>query len=119
MRGSSKPQKSNDRDHLTSALSTAIEGFNLAKEVINITPAKAAFGSVTIILTMIRVRSSPLQSPLTALKYAQDSRLNEEEYIKLRIACAEVCITLSRGMNGKYLEDLNQSVSEAIVQLTM
>lgn len=118
MRGSSKPQKSNDRDHLTSALSTAIEGFNLAKEVINIAPAKAAFGSVTIILTMIRVRSSPLQSPLTALKYAQDSRLNEEEYIKLGIACAEVCIALSRGMNGKRLEDLNQSVSEAIVQLT-
>jgi hypothetical protein len=52
------------------------------------------------------------------LKYAQDSRLNEEEYVKLGIACADVCIALSRGMKGKRLEDLNQSVSEAIVQLT-
>jgi len=118
MRGSSKPQRSNDRDHSTSALNTAIEGFNLAKEVINIAPAKAAFGSVSIILTMIRVRSSRLQSALTTLKHVQDSRLNEEEYIKLGIACAEVCIALSRGVNGKRLEELNQSVSEAIVQLT-
>lgn len=119
MRGSSKPQRSNDQDHSTFALNTAIEGFNLAKEVMNIAPAKAAFGSVSIILTMIRVRSSRLQSPLAALNYVQDSRLNEEEYIKLGIAYAQVCIALSRGANGKHLEDLNQSVSEAIVQLTM
>jgi hypothetical protein len=99
-------------------LSTAIEGFNLAKEVVNIAPAKAAFGSVSIILTMIRVRCSCSPSSLSTLKHAQDSRLNEEEYVKLGIACAEVCIALSRGMNGKRLEDLNQSVSEAIVQLT-
>lgn len=118
MQGSSKPQRSNDQDNLTSALSTAIEGFNLAKEVMNIAPAKAAFGSVSIILTMVRVRCGFPESSLSVLKYIQDSRLNEEDYIKLGIACAEVCIALSRGMNGRRLEDLNRSVSEAIVQLT-
>jgi hypothetical protein len=33
----------------------AIEGMNLAKEVTSMTPAKAVFGSVSIILTVIRV----------------------------------------------------------------
>jgi len=39
-----------------SSLNVAIEALNLAKEVSTITPAKAVFGSVSIILTMIRVR---------------------------------------------------------------
>jgi len=39
-----------------SSLNVAIDIVNLAKEVSNVTPATAAFGSVTILLTMIRVR---------------------------------------------------------------
>lgn len=116
MEESSQPQSPDSQDHLVSALSTAIEGFNLAKEVM--TPAKAAFGSVSVILTMIRVRSNRPQSFISKLKHVQGSMLNEEDYIRLGIACADVCIALSRGMNGKRLADLNQSVSEAIVQLT-
>jgi hypothetical protein len=45
------------RESTTSALNAAIETLNLAKEVSSITPAKAVFGSVSIILTMIRVSS--------------------------------------------------------------
>ena len=118
MEESSQPQSPDSQDHLVSALSTAIEGFNLAKEVMSIAPAKAAFGSVSVILTMIRVCSNRPQSFISKLKHVQGSMLNEEDYIRLGIACADVCITLSRGMNGKRLADLNQSVSEAIVQLT-
>jgi len=40
-----------------SSLNVAIEVLNLAKEVSDITPAKAAFGSVSVLLTMVRVRS--------------------------------------------------------------
>ena len=38
-----------------SLLNVAIEVMNLAKEVSSVTPAKAVFGSVSALLTMIRV----------------------------------------------------------------
>ena len=43
---------------------------------------------------------------------------NRSEYVELGLACAEVCRTLDRGMNGKKVDDLTQSVREAINQLT-
>ena len=51
------PQQPKRRDGALSALNTAIEAMNLAKEVSGVTPAKAVFGSVSVLLTMIRVRS--------------------------------------------------------------
>ena len=40
-------------------LNVAIEAMNLAKEISSVTPAKAVFGSVSVLLTMIRVRLFP------------------------------------------------------------
>ena len=54
---SAKSQQLEGRDGTLSSLNVAIDAMNLAKEVSCITPAKAAFGSVSIILTMIRVRA--------------------------------------------------------------
>ena len=54
MDANSKRQKR--QDNALSLLNTAIEAMNLAKEVSSMTPAKAVFGSVSILLTMIRVR---------------------------------------------------------------
>ena len=48
----------------------------------------------------------------------QDSMVNEQEYVELGLVCADICRALDRGMNGKKLNDLSQSVSEAINQLT-
>ena len=48
-------QRPKGRDGVLSSLNVAIEGLNLAKEVSSATPAKAVFGSVAILLTMIRV----------------------------------------------------------------
>jgi hypothetical protein len=48
----------------------------------------------------------------------QDSMTNEEDCVELGMACADVCTVLSRGLDGKLLEDLNNSVFEAIIQLT-
>jgi hypothetical protein len=49
------PRLPKGRDGILSALNMAIDGLNFAKEVADITPAKAAFGSVAILLAMIRV----------------------------------------------------------------
>ena len=43
---------------------------------------------------------------------------NRSDYIELGLACTDMCKALDRGMNGKKLDDLNQSVCEAINQLT-
>ena len=48
-------QRPNGREGTISALNIAIEALNLAKEVSSITPAKAVFGTVSVILTMIKV----------------------------------------------------------------
>jgi hypothetical protein len=48
-------QRQKRRDDVLSSLNVAIETINLAKEVSSITPAKAVFGSVGVILTMIKV----------------------------------------------------------------
>ena len=51
-----KTQRPKGRDGVVSSLNMAIDGLNLAKELSSVTPAKAVFGSVGILLTMIRVR---------------------------------------------------------------
>ena len=43
---------------------------------------------------------------------------NKTDYVELGLACADVCKALDRGMDGKKLEALSQSVREAIGQLT-
>ena len=42
---------------------------------------------------------------------------NKQGYLELGLDCANICKTLDRGMNGKKLDDLSQSVCEAINQL--
>ena len=44
--------------------------------------------------------------------------INQVDYVELGLACADVCIALDRGLSGKLLKDLNDSVCEAISQLT-
>ena len=51
---SSKQQKR--RENALSLLDAAVEAMNLAKEISGATPAKAVFGSVSVLLTMIMVR---------------------------------------------------------------
>ena len=50
-----KSQRPKGCDAVISTLNVTIEAMNLAKEICSITPAKAAFGSVSVILTMIKV----------------------------------------------------------------
>jgi hypothetical protein len=52
-----KYKRPKGRDGAISALNLAIDGFSLAKEISSATPAKAVFGSVSILLGMIKVTS--------------------------------------------------------------
>ena len=44
--------------------------------------------------------------------------LNQQECVELGLFCADICKALERGMGGKKLSDLSQSVCDAINQLT-
>jgi len=44
--------------------------------------------------------------------------INQADYVELGLACADVCTALDRGLDGKRLNDLNNSVCQAINQLT-
>jgi len=48
-------QQPNEREGAISALNAAVEDLNLARETSSIPPAKAVFGSVVVLLTLIRV----------------------------------------------------------------
>ena len=52
------------------------------------------------------------------LTFIQESIINEKDYVELGLSCAKVCKTLDRGLAGKRLDELSQSVLEAIQQLT-
>ena len=51
-----KSQQPKDWKSAVSLLNAAIEAVNLAKGISSIAPAKAAFGTVSILLTMFKVR---------------------------------------------------------------
>ena len=50
-----KPQQPERRDVAFSSLNVAIDALNVMKDLMEGTPAKAAFASVSVVLTMIRV----------------------------------------------------------------
>ena len=43
---------------------------------------------------------------------------NQADYVELGLVCANVCLTLSRGLEEKRMDELSNSVCEAIIQLT-
>ena len=53
--GDDSQRPSEGRETTISVLNAAIEAMNFAKELSSITPAKVAFGSVSIILAMVKV----------------------------------------------------------------
>ena len=53
------------------------------------------------------------------LRCNQDSMVNKTDYVELGLACADVCRALERGMGGRRVDELSQSVFEAIGQLTL
>ncbi|KAF9792146.1 hypothetical protein BJ322DRAFT_16655 [Thelephora terrestris] len=91
------PTKPKEWDGVVSTLYIFIDAFNLAKEISSVTPARAVFGTVAVILTMI-----------------QESFANRQDCIELGQTCVEICCVLDRGTKGKEAEHLNQLVRDAI-----
>ena len=48
----------------------------------------------------------------------QDTMANHQDYVELGRSCVDVCQVLNRGLNGKRLDKLPQSVLDAIEQFT-
>ena len=44
--------------------------------------------------------------------------MNEQDYVELGMSCGDVCQALDRGLDGRELDDLSQSVLGAIGKLT-
>ncbi|KAF9781519.1 hypothetical protein BJ322DRAFT_1111447 [Thelephora terrestris] len=100
MASTSQTQKG--RHGVRSTLSAAIKVISLARDACHhIPPAQVAFGIAGALLTMIR-----------------DSLANQEDFVDLGRACADVCKILDRGLKGRRLGDLSPSVLEAIEELT-
>ena len=56
----SKPQQTEEQDAALTTLNVAIDSLNHSKELSTVTPAKAIFGSVGVLLATIRVLFAPL-----------------------------------------------------------
>ena len=113
-----RPKQSKGRDGVLSALDVAIETLNLAKEISSITPAKAVFGSASVLLAMIRVGLLPFCRDQPWFTSTQDSVANEADFVELGLFCAEVCEALDDGLKDKRLDEIAQSVLRAIGKLT-
>jgi len=112
-----KSQRPNGQDGALSSLSTAIDALNLAKSSASITPAKAAFDSTSVLLTTIVVGSF-LPTLVDCWLMYTGSMINEVDYVEPGLACAGVCEALDRGINGRRVNQLSQSVLTAIEKLT-
>ena len=114
----SKPQQSKGRDGLLSTLDVLIQALGIAKDACSaIPPAKIAIASASVLLTMIRVRFSLSHDKVPTHVY-QDTVANKEGYVSLGVCCGEVCQALGRGLKGRELDELSESVLQAIEQLT-
>ena len=110
-------QRPKGREGALSLLNAAIDSMNLAKDASSITPAQGAFSAAAILLTMIKVCFLfAMRCP--KFTRGQESMINALDYVELGLFCADICKALDRGMNGKRLDDLNQSVCDAINRLT-
>ena len=113
-----EPQPQREQEGIVLALNGFIEALNLAKEISSNTPAKAVFGSVNVLLVMIRVSPLALHwSSTGSAVRVQDTMINKVDYVELGLACGDVCTTLKRGLDGKSEDELNDSVREAIKRL--
>jgi hypothetical protein len=114
----STSQRPDRRDGALSTLDAFIQAFSLIKDTCGIPPAQIAFGSAVIVLTLIRVYPPPLCQDKLLIHVVQDTMVNDQEYVDLGLACADVCQALDRGLEGRRLEELTRSVLSAIRQLT-
>jgi hypothetical protein len=102
------------RDGVLTSLNLLIHALNIAKDACGIPPAQIAFSSASVLLTMIRVRLYLLREGKHLTHVVQDTMANNEDYVELGQACADVCQALYQRLKGRRSDELNQSVLDAI-----
>jgi hypothetical protein len=102
------------RDGVLTSLDLLIQALNIAKDACGVPPAQIAFSSASVLLTMIRVRLSLLREGEHLTHVVQDTMANNEDYVELGQACADVCQALYQRLKGRRSDELNQSVLDAI-----
>ena len=110
-----KSQRPRGQDDALSSLNMAIDALNLAKETTEMELAKTVLGSTSNLLIMIKVGSLPVHvGRLLANGCAQSSSIDKVDYIELGLICASICEALNRGMGRRRVDQLSQSVLQAI-----
>lgn len=114
-----KTQQAKGRDDALSSLNTAVNVLNRAGGATSVTQARAAFTSAGILLAMIRVGLFPVcVGRLLANVTIQDPMAKKAEYVELGLTCVDAREVLSRGIDGKRVDQLSQSVLKAIAKFT-
>jgi hypothetical protein len=113
--GSQRPK---GRDGALPSLTTAIDALDLVRNTTTMKPAKDAFTSANSLLATIRVSLPLIHLGGLFTDCTQDSTIDEENCVELGLTCADACQALHRGVNGSGVGQPNQSVLDAIDQLT-
>jgi len=110
-----KSQGQKGLDGVITSLNMAIGALDRAKEATNATPAKAAFTSAGILLTMIKVGFLPVHVSRLPTDVC---RARWPTNVELGLTCSDVCEVLNRGIDRKRADQLSRHVLEAIEKLT-
>ena len=111
-------QQLKGRDGVLVTLDLFIQTLNIAKDACGVPPAQVALGSASTLLTMIRVCFSIYREGTLLTLVVQDTIANDQDYVELGQACAEVCQALYERLKGRRSDELNQPVLGAIGTLT-
>jgi hypothetical protein len=113
----STSQKPKGRDGVLKTLDLLIQTLNIAKDACGIPPAQVALSSASVLLTMIRVPFSIFREDKLLTYVVQDTMANDQDYVELGQACADVCQALYQRLKGRQSNEINQSVFDAIGNL--
>ena len=112
------PQRQKGRGGALVTLDLFIQTLNIAKDACGVPPAQVALSSASVLLTMIRVPFSLFCDENLLTRVFQDTVANDQDYVELGQACAEVCQALYQRLKGRRSDELNQPVLGAIGTLT-
>ena len=105
------------RKGVFSGLDEEIEALDTFKEILDIAPAKAAFGSASALLSMIRVYFLRRMTLSFRFTHIQDSMADEQDYVNLGLNCAQTCTALKGVLIQQQSSEPSPSALEAIGQL--
>ena len=108
-----------ERSGFFSVLDEKIEALNAFKNLWDIPRVKAAFGSASALLFMIRVYFLCRMTLSFRFTHIQDSMADEQDYVDLGLNCAHACTALKDSLIQQQSSELDPTTQESINRLTM